>query len=191
MSQTDNPGQKAPFPGQSVDLVPDESPITIADMIRQEGGSIPKAMKRQREDVARRAIASSSSPPSAPATMTSAGRIGSPQSIEAIRTGTQPSSRGVPDAPDVLDGLTSDERLEEHRKKFGELEGQDLISAVSVGQEWPGAKTDWVRGTLDDLRRDAPEGDWQLTNEDMTDGTMTFIDLNTGEETEYRWDGEE
>ena len=188
---SDNPYvQKAPLPGQSVDLVPDESPITLADMIRQEGGSVPKGLKKKREDVARRVMAPTPPPP-ARATMTSSGRVGSPESIEAIRTGTRPSPRGVPDAPDVLDGLTTDERLEEHKKKFGELEGQDLISAVSVGQEWPEAKTDWVRGTLEDLRRDAPEGDWQLTNEDMTDGTMTFIDLNTGEETEYRWDGEE
>jgi len=193
----DNPyRQKAPLPGQSVDLVPDESPITLADMIRQEGGSVPKGLRKKREDVARRVMAPT---PPTQATITSAGRVGSPESIEAIRTTNllgqlamdNFGKRGVPDPPDVLDDLTTDERLEEHREKFGELEGQDLISAVSAGQKWPEEKTNWVRGTLEELKRDAPGGDWQLTNEDMTDGTMTFIDLNTGEETEYRWDGEE
>ncbi len=175
--------QKAPLPGQSVDLVPDESPITIADMIRQEGGSIPKAMTRHRNGAAEKALA-----PSKPST---------PFDWEKLRTERLPfldsfeSEEGEgSDSPDVLDGLTSEERLEQDREKFGEVFDHNRIHSISVGQEWPKEKKDWAHGTFDQLKKDAPGGDWQLTNE-AEDGTLTFIDLKTGQETDYRWDGEE
>ena len=193
----DNPyKQKAPLPGQSVDLVPDESPITIADMIRQEGGSIPKAMKRQRDDVARRTIASSSSPPPAPATVASAGPMGSPEAIEAIRTGATPQS--APMSEGEIDDQTSlVEMLKRDREKFQGLYGNDRVEAVAgaggrredPSRPWPREKTDWVHGTLDELR-ESTGGGWEI-NYEGEGGEIEFIDLNTGEITSEYWDGKQ
>jgi hypothetical protein len=192
----DNPyKQKAPLPGQSADLVPDESPITMADMIRQEGGSTPRAMKKRREDVARRAIASSS-PPSTPSTIISAGGAGSPESIEAIRAGDTPES--APMSEGEIDNQTSlAEMLQRDREKFQGMYGNQRVEAVAgaggrredPSQPWPDEKKNWVHGTLDNLRK-TTGGSWEI-NYEGEGGEIEFIDLNTGETTSEYWEGKQ
>ena len=192
----DNPyKQKAPLPGQSVDLVPDESPITIADMIRQEGGSTPKAMKRQRDNVARRTIASSSPAPP-PASPTLRTLPEQPYSYERIRTMMSPET--TPMSEGEIDDQTSlAEMLQRDRKKFQGMYGNQRVEAVAgaggkrgdPSQPWPREKTDWVHGTLDDLR-EATKGSWEI-NYEGEGGEIEFIDLNTGETTSEYWDGKQ
>ena len=194
----DNPyRQKAPLPGQSVDLVPDESPITLADMIRQEGGIVPKGLKKKREDVARRVMAPTPAPtPEAQRAFDLNQTLGQMASDAFYEDQDKRSFDSMSEGEND-DQISLAEMLKRDRKKFQGLYGNDRVEAVAgaggiredPSQPWPREKTDWVHGTLDDLR-ESTGGSWEI-NYEGEGGEIEFIDLNTGETTSEYWDGKQ
>ena len=181
--------QQTPRFGGSVDLVPDESPITIEQMLLQEGMPLPKPRPVRRATAPDLVNGRVFNPLFDNASMRAASEAERAFMNEDLPINNAPA--GTPEHKDNEWAIS----LERDRRQFKNTYDHERVNLVAEGQGWDQQTTNMIHGALNKLGKQDP-GDWQLPHDAPT--AVIFDDFNTGvavlfnkETGIYTWDWNE
>ena len=183
--------QQTPRFGGSVDLVPDESPITVEQMLLQEGMPLPKPKSRPvRRATAPDLVNGRDFYP----LFDNLSMRASSEAERAFMNENLPINNAPAGTPEHRDNEWAIS-LERDRRQFKNTYDHERVDLVAEGQGWDQQTKNMIHGELSKLHKQDP-GDWQLTLdapdsvifEDFDTGVSVLFNKNTGR---YTWEWNE